>query len=80
MSTVLTNVSERPVELHLSAGVTVLAPRAHLDCEPADLELGHVRALCRQGVLQEVEQEPEPPQEKTRRAPARRKRSAEKKN
>jgi hypothetical protein len=80
VSTVLVNVSERPVELHLAAGVVVLDPRARHECAPADLELGHVQALCRQGVLQEVEPEPEPPQEKTRRAPARRKRSAEKKN
>ncbi|MFL6120423.1 hypothetical protein [Actinophytocola sp.] len=51
--TTLTNISSGPVELHLTAGVTVLRPRERLDADPADLELGQVRALCRQGVLQQ---------------------------
>lgn len=76
MSKVLVNVSSRPVELHLMAGVVVVGPRERFGCEPADLELGHVQALCRQGVLEEIAPEAEPP--KARRAPAKRKRSAQK--
>jgi hypothetical protein len=76
VSTVLINVGSRPVELHLTAGVVVVGPRERFDCEPADLELGHVQALCRQGVLEEISPEAEPP--KARRAPAKRKRSAQK--
>jgi hypothetical protein len=51
MSTTLVNVSTRPVELHLPAGVTVLQARQRLDCADEDAAAGQVAALVRRGVL-----------------------------
>jgi hypothetical protein len=51
MSTTLVNVSTRPVELHLPAGVTVLQARQRLDCADEDAATGQVAALVRRGVL-----------------------------
>ena len=80
MTTILTNVSPGPVELHLPAGVVVLGPRDRIDCAEPDLALGQVQALCRQGVLQSTVDEDDPSETqpaKARRAPAKRGRSAQ---
>jgi hypothetical protein len=51
MSTTLVNVSTRPVELHLLAGVTVLQPAERYDCADEDFGSGQIAALLRRGVL-----------------------------
>jgi hypothetical protein len=60
----LLNTTTRPVELHLTAGVTVIPALEETTCTPDDLSLGQVRVLRRNGVLTDlpasVEEDGEP--------------------
>jgi hypothetical protein len=58
----LVNTTSRPVELHLPSGSIVIEAHGEASCDEADLELGHVRALCESRVLvaRPVEDEPKP--------------------
>jgi hypothetical protein len=49
----LVNMTDHPVELHLVAGVAIVAPRVEVLCSDGDLALGHVQALLISGVLAE---------------------------
>jgi len=59
MSTTLVNVSTRPVELHLSTGVTVLQPAERIEFAEEDEGAAQVAALVRNGVLSVLPAEPE---------------------
>jgi len=72
----LRNIGPGPVELHLTAGVTVLRPREEIDCDPDDLELGQVEALCRQGVLQHESTEDKPETRRPKRGRPERKKES----